>query len=433
MKNILLVLKQEYYTRVTKKSFIIMTLLGPLLMALFYGSIGWIASSEFNKHEKVSIALVDSTNNWIIKKNENEQFIFNQVANKQDALSNIRTEDREGLYDVIIFPQSNANDSLTLLSAKSISITEKGQIKSILESSISAMRLKQLGISQSKLDSLEVSINLKSELLSGKNSATEIRSGIGYVAAFIIYLFIFMYGVMIMRSVTEEKNSRIIELIVSAVRPYQLMMGKILGVALVGLTQFIAWILLTVLLISIITMAMGSGGGVEIQQASQIAASANASSVPFVAELLQQLSSLNYLKIVIGFILFFTGGYLLYSAMFAAIGSAVDSDTETQQFMFPISMPLIFGLIIAQIAVVKDPNSTLAVWASMIPFTSPVVMMVRLPFDVSWTELAFSAILLFSTFFIIVWLAAKIYRIGILSYGQKVSYKQLWKWLFIKN
>jgi len=151
------------------------------------------------------------------------------------------------------------------------------------------------------------------------------------------------------------------------------------------------------------------------------------------AQIMAQLQSLNFVKLIVGFVLFFFGGFLLYSSLFAAIGSAVDSDTETQQFMFPVSMPLIFGLVIAQIAVIKDPNSSLAVWSSMIPFTSPVVMMVRLPFDVSWTEMLCSASILYGSFIVVVWFASKIYRIGILSYGQKASYKQMFKWLTMKE
>lgn len=236
---------------------------------------------------------------------------------------------------------------------------------------------------------------------------------------------------MIMRGVTEEKNNRIVEIIISSVRPFQLMMGKILGVALVGLTQFLAWITLSGILVTVLSIAIG------FQQVSEGGLSAVPSQIPsggneMINGLLTQLQSLDYMKILTGFVLFFFGGFLLYSALFAAIGSAVDSDTETQQFMFPVSMPLIFGLIIAQIAVFKDPNSSLAYWCSMIPFTSPVVMMVRLPFDVSWTQIIISALILFATFVVTVWFAGRIYRIGILSYGQKASYKQMLKWMMTK-
>ena len=233
-----------------------------------------------------------------------------------------------------------------------------------------------------------------------------------------------MYGVMIMKGVSDEKNNRIVEIIISSVKPFQLMMGKILGVALVGLTQFVAWIVLSGSLLTILGIALGG---------SDLTTTPTQTSQAIGMDILAQLSALNYPKIIFGFIAYFIGGYLLFASLFAAIGSAVDNDTETQQFMFPVSMPLIFGLVIAQVAVINNPNSDLAIWCSMIPFTSPVVMMVRLPFDIAWSEIIISLICLYGTFVLIVWLAAKIYRIGILSYGQKASYKQLFKWLMMRE
>jgi ABC-2 type transport system permease protein len=235
-----------------------------------------------------------------------------------------------------------------------------------------------------------------------------------------------------MRGVTEEKNNRIVEIIISAVKPFELMMGKILGVALVGLTQFMAWVFLSGVFVTVLSVALGAEvlDDPSIRQSGAAISSMNQGPL---TEILAQINDLNFTKLIFGFIIFFFGGFLLYSSLFAAIGSAVDSDTETQQFMFPVSMPLIFGLVIAQIAIVKDPNSSLAFWSSMIPFTSPVVMMVRLPFDVSWTQLFVSATLLFISFVLMVWLAGRIYRIGILSYGQKASYKQMLKWLLMKG
>ncbi|NQW42227.1 MAG: ABC transporter permease [Bacteroidetes bacterium] len=428
MHNILLILKQEYLTRVSKKSFIIMTLLGPLLIAAFYGAIAFIAVSELSNNEKLSIAINDKHDVLNHKIDTSKSMSFEFVDDIKAAKQKIETEDLSALLII----ENAKGDSISTVSKKSLSFNEKNQLREVLFNQIFNSRLKNSGISKGSIDSMKVDIVFNSSSLSGKNSATETKSIVGYIGAFLIYLFIFMYGVMIMRGVTEEKNSRIIELIISAVKPFELMMGKILGVALVGLTQFIAWIFLTGILLTVIAILFG----LQHADASTIAsvkAIPQSGALAIMSNFTAQLQSLDFVKIIAGFVIFFFGGFLLYSALFAAIGSAVDSDTETQQFMFPVSMPLIFGLFIAQMAVINNPNSTLAIWASMIPFTSPVVMMVRIPFDVSWTQILMSAVILFCTFIIIVWVAAKIYRIGILSYGQKASYKQIWKWLRMKE
>lgn len=431
MKNILLILKHEYITRVSKKSFIIMTLLGPLLIAAFYGVIFLISFSQLSKTESRTVLVYDpyqSLNNALPATKKAYKFAF--ISDSIDAKKEVADDENILLLRINNFK----GDSMDLIGKKSLSITDRQELKELLSNHYFNSRLSQKGLSASMIDSMHQKIYMKDQLLSGQNSGTELKSGIGYIGAFIIYLFIFMYGVMIMRGVTEEKNNRIVEIIVSAVKPFELMMGKILGVAMVGLTQFLAWIILSGVFVTVLTVAIGAEqiNAQDVQQISQNIPKQEAGNMSEVMELFQ-FQSLNLTKIVVGFVMFFFGGFLLYSSLFAAIGSAVDSDTETQQFMFPVSMPLILGLVIAQIAVIKDPNSSLAVWCSMIPLTSPVVMMVRLPFDVSWAEIALSATILFASFILVVWLAGKIYRIGILSYGQKASYKQIFKWLFTKS
>ena len=405
-----------------------MTLLGPILIGLFYGSIAGISYYQLSKKETRTVLVHDpllSLGNQL-PKSETFEFSFT------NSLSGGREQVDKDEADLLLDIKNSQGDSMEIVAKKSLSISDKGDLKSLLSNHYFNKRLAAKGLSTEMIDSMKSNIHMSDQLMSGKSSATEIKSGIGYIGAFIIYLFIFMYGVMIMRGVTEEKNNRIVEIIVSAVKPFQLMMGKILGVALVALTQFAAWIILSGLLLTVLSIAIGVEAGAGAQAAVSTQANAPAQ-MGMMTEILSQLQSLNYAKIVTGFILFFFGGFLLYSSLVAAIGSAVDSDTETQQFMFPVSMPLIFGLVIAQVAVLKDPNSSLAMWSSMIPFTSPVVMMVRLPFDVSWLEIITSAVILYGSFFVTVWLAGKIYRIGILSYGQKASYKQLFKWLRMKE
>lgn len=430
MKNILLILKHEYITRVSKKSFIIMTLLGPILIGLFYGSIAGISYYQMSKKETRTILVHDPMQSLGQQLPKDETFQFTYTTSVADGKKLVNDNEADLLLDI----KNKNGDSIDIVAKKSLSISDKGDLKSLLSNHYFNKRLAAKGLSAEMIDSMKSDIHMSDQLISGKSSATEIKSGIGYIGAFIIYLFIFMYGVMIMRGVTEEKNNRIVEIIVSAVKPFQLMMGKILGVALVALTQFAAWIILSGLLLTVLSIAIGLEAGAGAGTNAVATAQQNApQQLGMMTEIMTQLQSLNYMKIITGFILFFFGGFLLYSSLFAAIGSAVDSDTETQQFMFPVSMPLIFGLVIAQVAVLKDPNSSLAIWSSMIPFTSPVVMMVRLPFDVSWLEIISSAVILYGSFFVTVWIAGKIYRIGILSYGQKASYKQLFKWLRMKE
>lgn len=268
-----------------------------------------------------------------------------------------------------------------------------------------------------------------------KQSSTEIAMGLGFAMSFIIYMFIFMYGVQVMRGVIEEKSNRIIEVIISSVKPFQLMMGKIVGVAMVGLTQFLMWVILTGAIILIGSAIFMPGLDAEsIQQASSISQlpstgqAMNQAQLNMMQDVLGTFDMGYIMSILGGFIFFFLAGYLLYSALFAAVGSAVDNETETQQFMLPISLPLVLALYIGM-AVAKNPEGSLAFWGSIIPLTSPIVMLVRIPFGVPLWELLLSMGLLVASFIFITWIAAKIYRTGILMYGKKVSYKEIWKWL----
>lgn len=430
MKNILLILKHEYITRVSKKSFIIMTLIGPLLIALFYGSIIGITYFQLNSSDTKNIAVYDPYKALGNELPQLKSYNFEFTNNKDTALSQLENKELNMILNVL----NSQGDSCELIANKSISISEKEQLKGMLSERIFNQNLKAKGLSAEMIDSMKHNIVMNDKLTSGESSASEIKSAIGYAGAFVIYMFIFLYGVMIMKSVTEEKNNRIVEIIISAVKPFELMMGKIWGVALVGLTQFVSWILLSGLLLVVLSVVIGfSSGGIDPSQVKDGIETAQSVKINNASiEIINQLNAINFPKILIGFALFFLGGFLLYSSLFAAIGSAVDNETETQQFVLPISLPLIFGFIIAQVAVLKDPNSSLAVWCSMIPLTSPIVMMVRLPFDVTWIELLSSIVILFATFVLMVWLSSKIYRIGILSYGQKASYKQIFKWLRTK-
>lgn len=431
MKNILLILTHEYLTRVKKKSFIIMTLLGPLLITLFYGAIIGLSVYQMKGTKSKTVLVMDPHHTLNGELPKRKDFQFQMASNLEESRKTLE----DGKADMILNINSLKGDTVDLISNKSQSISDKEELQQILARNLFNAQLQKRGLSAEAIDSMQRRVSIHDRLISGENSASEVRSAVGFMGAFINYLFIFMYGVMIMRGVTEEKNNRIVEIIVSAVKPFELMMGKIIGVAMVGLTQFLSWIILSGVLFFIVSLVIGSSfaGSEDIAQLQQnMPQGGMPKTGGFGLELLAQLQALDYPKIIVGFIIFFLGGFLLYSGLFAAIGSAVDNETETQQFIFPVSMPLIFGFVIAQIAVLKDPNSTLAYWSSLVPFTSPVVMMVRLPFDVSWVEIIMSAIVLFGTFTFIVWLAGRIYKIGILSYGTKASYKKLLKWMFTK-
>jgi ABC-2 type transport system permease protein len=432
MKNILVVLKKEYLTRIKNKSFIIMTFLGPVLMVAFYAGAIYFATQGAEDNRTQTIYL-STQKDWIrpgestinhnkfifIKTNQNRDSILASIQNNTaDAWLNINDLDLQSL------------DSSELISNGSLSLTQNSAIEGFIKDEIRQKILQNQGINKSTLDSAEVIGGINSLEIgdSGntESSATGIKSGIGFAMALIIYMFIFIYGSMVMRSAMEEKTNRIVEVIVSSVKPFELMMGKILGVALVGLSQFFAWIILTMALISGAS-AFLKIGNTTIPQGLETPNGLTNSNKGL--ELISQLHSLPYWEIGIVFLLFFLGGYLLYSSIFAAIGSAVNQDTDVQQFMMPVSLPLVFGFIIAQSVVFQAPHGKLAKIFSMIPLTSPVVMAVRAPFGVPLSEIVASFTLLALTFILMVWLSAKIYRIGILSYGKKPTWKDFVKWI----
>lgn len=292
------------------------------------------------------------------------------------------------------------------------------------------------------LDSIQSHVNITSLVVDengeGRNTSTELSTVIGIALSMIIYIFIFMYGVQVMRGVIEEKANRIVEVIVSSVRPFDLMMGKVFGLAMVGLTQILIWAILTALLILGITLFyMGDLTSlIEMAKSAQTATPTPLSGLSDQEVVIQSLFGLNFKFIIACFIIYFIGGYLMYSALFAAVGAAVDAETDTQQFMLPITLPLVFSIVLSTSVVMKDPNGTMSFWLSIIPFSSPVVMMVRAPFinlTEQWWEVLLSAGVLIASFCFTIWLAGRIYRTGILMYGKKATYKELFKWLFYKG
>jgi ABC-2 type transport system permease protein len=430
MNAVWIVLSREYLTRVKKKSFIIMTILGPILVALFYGLIGYVASRESDSDEVYEVLLHDAGGSIAPRFTHAEGFRFTFTNASEDSVRRMLLQERYSGFLNIRDVDLNALDSVEFIAMELPGPAQKRTLERSLDSILRADRLKKAGLSQGFLDSLKTPIRIQTLEL-GKdgtmvNSIAEVRGGMGFLMAAIIYIFIFMYGVMVMRSVQEEKTNRIVEILVSSVKPFHLMLGKITGIALVALTQFVIWIVLSVglmtLLSGIIAVPSGNAGaaGMPMQTGG-------------LPGIMQAFMALPFLKIGGLFLFYFLGGYLLYASFLAAIGAAVDQETDTQQFMFPVTIPLVFAFVIASKVAFDDPNSSLAVWTSIIPFTSPIVMVVRSAFDVPWWQMALSMVSLVITFLLMVWLSGKIYRTGLLMYGKKVSWKELFKWLWYKD
>ncbi|MFA9371195.1 MAG: ABC transporter permease [Labilibaculum antarcticum] len=446
MNKIFIIIKREYLSRVKKRSFLILTFLTPVLFAGIYAFMVWMMLKDDT--EKRTIAVINQSQ--LVEPVKSADFTTFKYLNDtsfEDAKSEMEEMD---YYAILVIPENILESKMAeLFSYKQVTIEVKTEASSQIRDHIEKIKRSKI-IAQAGMPDLEEKLTATKTPISMKTikfgedgevrqSSTEIAMGIGFVASFIIYMFILLYGLQVMRGVMEEKSNRIVEVIISSVKPFQLMMGKIVGVAMVGLTQFIMWIILSGVIITVGSALILPGIDMDsLQQAKTLselpqgATSLDANQFKMAQEILGTFD-LGYIAGILGaFVFFFLGGYLLYSALFAAVGSAVDNETETQQFMIPITIPLVFALYIG-FAVARNPESSLAFWGSMIPFTSPIVMLVRIPFGVPIWELLLSMTILIGTFLLITWVAAKIYRTGILMYGKKVSYKEIWKWLRYHN
>ncbi|QJD79933.1 ABC transporter permease [Spirosoma rhododendri] len=447
MNTIFIIIKREYLVRVRKKSFIIMTILGPLLITAFYGVIGWAAISSINQKK---IAVVDDSG---LFKGKFKQTKESAYAYPKESLDVAKKSFVKQGYDVLVYIPKDVIEqpkTVRIFAEKSVSLDVQNNVERAISREIETIKLNRAGITQQVIEDAKVNVDAQTISLSEegeKNSSSVATSIIGGACAVMIYIMMLIYGTQVMRGVMEEKTNRIIEVIISSVKPFQLMLGKIIGVALVGLTQFLLWIVLTVGLLTIGSSMLGKSP----KETAQSAVTSRVGNVPTMsasdreamerkmaaadgpaANIMAAIDTLNLPLIISCFMFYFLGGYLLYSALFGAIGAAVDNETETQQFMFPIMLPIIASIAFAQF-VVRDPDGPLAFWTSMIPFTSPVIMMVRIPFGVPGWQLALSMVLLVLGFLGTIWLAARIYRVGILMYGKKITYKELSKWVFYKG
>ena len=443
MKKILLVIEREFLTRVRKKSFIIMTVLTPILFAGLMVVPALIATMEDTNERH--IAVVDDTGIFEGKIPETEYLKFSFLEDVD--VDDLKETFHESNYYAVLYigkMVATSPDAVVLYSNKQPSIDITSHISSALKNEIESQKLLAYDIENLDeiLSSIKTSVRVRTVKWTkdgeAKESSTELAMGMAYILSFLVYMLIFLFGTQVMRGVIEEKSSRIVEVIVSSVKPFQLMMGKILGIAAVSLVQIVLWIVLTFGLVTAASTLLLSSGSdkmsqetvtslMEQQGASQVMP-AEVADNSFVNELMTALSNVNFVLIIGGFIFFFIGGYLLYAAMFAAVGSAVDNEADTQQLVMPITIPLIISIIV-MVSGLRSPDGSISFWFSMIPFTSPIVMITRLPYGVPTWELILSGSLLIVTFIAITWLAGKIYRTGILLYGKKHTWAEMWKWI----
>ncbi|WP_375437066.1 ABC transporter permease [uncultured Hymenobacter sp.] len=456
MDKIWLILQREYLTRVRKKSFLIMSLLTPLLLA---GTTVGIAKLSGSSDTDV-VAVRDESGQRLLQQlaaTDDVRFVpatGNSLSEATTAFKKAKPKQNALLY----FPPSFSMDNTSgvqLLADGNVSLKRQSTIKKAVNKAVGELKMSRSGLNQTTIDNLKANVEMDAVDLTqqgGRKNNVGATTGAAYILSILVYMFIFIYGVQVMRGVSEEKSSRIMEVMLSSVKPFQLMMGKILGIAAVIFTQFALWIVLSwglttlaaPLLKDSIRKSPPAAAATGIQEATaarNAGATATLDAGPTEAPTAAVASSpwsildgLPVATIIGGFLFFFLGGYLLYSSMFAAIGAAVDDQTDAQQFMFPVTIPLILSYIVSINVIINgDPNGPLAFWLSMIPFTSPIAMVMRLPFGVPFWQLLLSAALLVGGFVFTTWVASRIYRVGVLMYGKKVNYRELSRWMFYKG
>lgn len=421
----LLIIKREYLTRVRKRSFIIMTLLVPIIFIGMSFLIGYLAVGSTSKKNVVVKDQSGLFKNKLENKN-NLIFVFEGATDAE-----LKKAIKDGQYDAYLnIPTFDANEkeSFILYSKDQLGLEAENQITDQLNQVLVNERMKTAGLKTADLEKIqEKTISLKTINDKGQEASSISSYAIGYGSGMILYFFMLFYGMSVMRSVMEEKTNRIAEIIVSSVKPFQLMLGKIIGVALVGLTQFLIWILFIVILGTAFVSTMHFSG-------DTMAAGNSAANSPQLMEGFKMLmSGTNWVFIGFWFLFYFLGGYFLYASLYAAVGSLVNDDPqESQQFTLPITAPIIIGFVMMTSAI-RDPNGAIAVFGSLFPLTSPIVMMARIPFGVPTWQLILSALFLVIGFILTTLLAAKIYRTGILMYGKKITFRELGKWIFYKR
>jgi ABC-2 type transport system permease protein len=434
MQKTWLIIQREYLSRVRKKSFIIITLLIPLIIVIFFAIIALIAVGGGN--ETLQVGVLDSSGFFTHNLKNGHGVYFKYVTGESPAHFQEHYA-QEGFTGALYLPSFNINDpqGFTYYGSSQLGLDADRYITDQLDSVIEERRMMLAGLDRNKLNSLKADVDLKT--VTGqdhKEGSVLVAFFVGYGSGFMIYFAMIFFGMMTMRGVMEEKTNRIAEVIISSVRPFQLMFGKIIGIAGVGLTQFLIWIILTVILVNVATLFV-PGIAEHAQQLHSIQGAAQTSANSELSQQIHQVlnSNINFTLVIICFLFYFLFGYLMYASLFAAVGSCVDQDAaESQSLTLPITLPIIISFFIMFQAIQK-PTSTLAVIASIFPLSSPLVMIARIPFGVPWIQLVISGLLLIGGFMATTWIAAKIYRTGILLYGKKVTLKEMAKWLMRKG
>lgn len=434
MKNILLITQREYLTQVKKKSFILLTILTPLLIACF----GVLISLMFKANKSSShFDVIDKSGIFAgkLKSSEDIQYVFVPESSENALKSSLK--EMEGTDGILVIPKLENNDFETLEKAsklyinKKIGFDTKTKISSDLVQVVRLEKIKNLGLNENQIKDLDKSFSIDTENVVDHNKTDSdlsfgVKSGLSMILMYAVFMFIIIYGVRVMRSVLEEKNNRVVEIIISSVKPFELMMGKILGVTFVALTQFIIWISMSVIAALFFNTGFAAMKG-QIPAGSE-AALDKLDIQQIITEISHTLLDLNFPLIIFVFIVFFLLGYIFYSSMYAAFGSAVDNETETQQFTLFAIIPLMIGMY-GSFTIMNNPDGPMAFWLSIIPFTSPVAMIARIPFGVPVWQIILSIALLLGSALLMIYVAGKIYRVGILMYGNKATLKELWKWI----
>ena len=445
MNKISIIISREFTTRVRKKSFLIVTIFVPILFAIFYLFLMWMLFKEDNQKRTIAV-INESTLEKPIEQINNTNFVYlEQDVNESEYATFLK---EHNYYAITRIPQSVMQHAeVYMYSLAPIPLELKNEITIQVQRQVEEKKRSDI-IAQSNIPDLDKKLRatrtpvlvrtlVVSESGDSKESSSEITSLFGLVGGLIIYIFIFMYSSQVMKGVVEEKTNRIIEVLVSSVKPFQFLLGKIIGVAAVGLLQFLIWIGVGAIIITVSKLVLLPGvdlaalrGATDLTPVQGI--NMQPEQLAIVQYVVKTIEPSFILEFMGAFLFYFIGGYLLYASLFAAIGAAVHSETYTQQFMTPLSIILIVSLYIG-ISAMKNPESSLVFWSSLIPFTSPVVMLTRIPFGIPTWEIILSMVLLVLAFLFFTWLSGKIYRVGILMYGKKVTWKELYKWLKYKG
>lgn len=438
MNKILLIINREYFSRVKKKSFLLITFLVPILFIGMYAAIFFLTKQSFeDNHAIVHIIDEEGSVAGQLKSHKNITYSSSNT-DLQEQISHLKNGAKN--TNLLIIPTDfYTHRKIELLSSGKPNISTQNEIRSQLQEIIRDAQYRKMGLNVDSIRNIDDRFHIASKEITetgdAKDSHTEVAMGIAMGLCFLIYLSLVLFGNQVMRGVIEEKSNRIVEVVISSVKPFQLMMGKIIGIGMVGMTQFILWIALSLLLMGTFSTTLFNDAETTQQAISHdmIERPGNVSTDRADYNWITALDSINFPELITCFFIFFLGGYFLYSALFAAVGSAVDSETEAGQFTVPITMPLLIPYVLSFGVLINDPHGSIATWLSMIPFTSPIAMLVRIPFGVPTWQIVLSASLLVGGFILTTWFASRIYRVGILMYGKKASLKELLKWFRYKD